>query len=318
MDEIKVTILNNNYTKDNIIIRTDYIIVQLSKLEEQQNEEESDLSNLDLGPCEDKLKSANNIRPEDSLIIYKSDIKKEGLSSAYVLFEVYDHYTLHKLNLSICNDEEISINVPVEIGNDKELIIKSLSKSGYNLFNKNDSFYNDICAKYTTINGTDMLLSDRKKDMYATSQNPNDSYCQKGCEIESYNLETRKAKCKCYIKDDIESSFTTESDIENQFNLKEIDEVFFNTLSNSNFRVLKCYKLVLDLSGIKTNIGMIIMSIVFIIFFILIIIYFIKGNKQIQKYITFILQLKNRKPVVKRHKSSINIKRKLSAKLKNI
>ncbi len=317
MDEIKVEILNKNYTKENIIIKTENIIVQLSKLEDQENEKEIVLSNLDLGECEEKLKKANNIPREESLIIYKADIKQEGFSSTYVLFEVYNPYNLEKLNVSVCNDVEISINVPVKMSRNIELLYESLSSSGYNLFNENDSFYNDICAKYTTVNGTDILLSDRQKDIYGISQNSNESYCQNGCEIKSYNSETKKAKCECSSQVFIESSIETESGFENQFNIKEINTMFFKSLSNSNFRILKCYKLILDLSNLKKNIGLFIMSNIFIIFIILIIIYFILGNNKIQKYLHFILQLINKKTIHKKNKSSTNVKRKLPAKIKS-
>ena len=42
-----------------------------------------------------------------------------------------------------------------------------LSKIGYNLFDAND-VYNDICAAYTTENVTDILLYDRRMDIYQT------------------------------------------------------------------------------------------------------------------------------------------------------
>ena len=54
-----------------------------------------------------------------------------------------------------------------------------MSNSGYDLFNLNDSFYNDICSTYTTQDGTDLTLLDRKKIIY--DKNTNISMCQEGC-----------------------------------------------------------------------------------------------------------------------------------------
>ena len=316
-EEIKSEILNENYTKENTIIRTKNVVIQLSKLEDQQNEEQN-ISNIDLGECEDKLKKAYNIPKEESLIIYKTDIKKEGYLSTYVAFEVYDPFSLEKLNVSICNGLDISINVPVEMDSNIEYLYKSLDDYGYNLFNKTDTFYNDICSKFTTANGTDILLSDRKKDMYAVSQTENNSICQNGCLISSYNISTKKAKCDCPMKN-ITTKPLTNVSIENQFDIKIIEETFFNSLSNSNFRVLKCYMLVFDVPGMTKNIGLIIMSVVFFIFIILAIIFTIKSQKQIQNYIKFILHLKNsNNPVNLKRKSFNKIKRKLSAKIKPI
>ena len=53
-----------------------------------------------------------------------------------------------------------------------------------------------------------MLLSDRKKDIYTLAQNQ--SICQSGCKIESYNLTTGKAKCNCDIS-------TTSKEIRNKY-----------------------------------------------------------------------------------------------------
>ena len=306
IEEIKNDLLSNNYTKDNIIIRTENIILQLSTLEDQKNSDNDDISNIDLGECEERLKKSKNIPDDESLIIYKTDLKIGDFSTTYVAYEIYDPISLEKLDLSICNDVDISISVPVKINNNIEVLYKSLSDSGYNLFDKNDSFYNDICAKYTSINGTDILLSDRKADIYTSFQKENESLCQAGCEIESYNSENKKVKCNCTVNTKLITEIN-ELDIENLFDIEKIEETFFKTLSNSNFRVMKCYKLVLDLSGMKNNIGQIIMTILFVIFFVLIIVFFIKGNKQTHHFINFILQLKNINPFYLK-KQSLKIK----------
>ena len=280
-EEIKKNLMIN-YKNKNKIIKTENIKIQLSKLEDQKNFDDSDISNIDLGDCESKLKNANDIRLEESLIIYKKDIKTEDLSSTYVEFEVYEPTNLKKLNLSVCFDTQIIINVPVILNNNVESLYNSLSESGYNLFNKSDSFYNDICSTYTSQNGTDILLIDRKKDIYAVTQSQN--MCQTGCELKLYNSTTQKAKCDCDIK--LEALDDNNLNIEDLFPKKdEIAKDFYNTLSNSNFRVLKCYKLILNFKNILKNKGEILMSVLFILFIILTIIYGIIGPKKIHFFI---------------------------------
>ena len=166
-----------------------------------------------------------------------------------------------------------------------EELYESLSESGYNIFNKSDSFYQDNCATYTTINGTDIILSDRKKDIYTESQNQ--SICQVGCELKSYNQTTRKAKCDCSVTD--ESTELTDLNIENLFSKKQIEESFYNTLSNSNFQVLKCYKLLFSSPFVK-NIGEIFMTILFAILLVLTIIFWFMGPKKISNYINIVLK----------------------------
>ena len=192
IEEIKNELLTQNYTKENIIIKTDNIILQLSTLEDQQYLNDQDISNIDLGECEERLRTIKNIPKEESLIICKTDVKIEDYSSKYVAYEVFDPLTLEKLDLSVCNDVKISINVPVTLNNEVEILYKSASDFGYNAFDENDSFYNDICTKYTTPNGTDILLSDRQEDIYTTVQSNNGSLCQTGCALQSYIILIKK------------------------------------------------------------------------------------------------------------------------------
>ena len=239
-----------------------------------------------MGDCEQILKEANSIPYTESLIIYKTDIKTQDLSATYVIYEVYNPLTLVKLELSVCNDVEININVPVSMSNNMEELYSSLTDSGYNIFNGNDSFYQDICATYTTLNGTDILLSDRKKDIYTKTQNL--SMCQTGCQLESYNSETKKAKCSCSLEQE-SSSELTELNVDNLFTREVIEEKFYNTLANSNFQVLKCYELLFSSKIIK-NIGEILMSIVLGIFFILIVTFCFTGAKRINYYLSIIIK----------------------------
>ena len=107
------------------------------------------ISNIDIGKCEEYLKKTYNI--DDDLIIIKSDIRNEDLTKTYVLYEIYNPINLEKFVLNECNEFPVNINVPVNLSNDIELIYNSLNKSGYNLFDTNDPFYNDICTPYTTL-----------------------------------------------------------------------------------------------------------------------------------------------------------------------
>ena len=287
MEDIKKSLINKNNTNENTIIKTENVIMQYSTLEAQKNSDDPEVSNIDLGECEDILKRANNISLDEDLIIFKTDIKTEDLSATYVSYEVYHPFTLEKLQLSVCEKVQISVTVPIKLDDNVESLFNSLSGSSYDIFNENDSFYNDICATYTSENGTDVLLSDRKKDIYQIGQNQ--SMCQTGCELQSYNSTTKKAKCNC----DVNTEEVTKLDIDDLFDQKEITKSFYNTLTNSNFKVLKCYKLIIDFSKISKNIGEILMSVLFIIFLILILVYNIKGQKIIHYYFDIIIKRKN-------------------------
>ena len=235
---------------------------------------------------------------EKQLIILKIDLKSIDDLKTYVYYEIYNPDTFQIINIEeICDKDFIEINSPVILDNNTLILSPHLASLGYNLFNGNDTFYNDICTPYTHLNGADMLLIDRKIYIYNISGNQD--LCQKDCEIVFYNDFTKKVKCDCNIqKNNIDIDFI--KNVKNlKFYKKEISESFFNVISNSNFQVLKCYKLAFYLKKFFNNIGRIIMTILIIILIVLDIFYLIKGNKELNYYFGFILknklEFKNRK-----------------------
>lgn len=73
--------------------------------------------------------------------MFKIDIRNENLSSIFVQYEVFDTNTLSKINLKICENFSIFINIPLNLESDAESLYDDLCKRGYNLFNPLDDFY---------------------------------------------------------------------------------------------------------------------------------------------------------------------------------
>ena len=111
--------------------------------------------------------------------------------------------------------------------------------------------------------------------------------CQIDCELISYNTTTENAECDCKIQE--EEIMTNLEDI--TFTKEVIISGLVGSLTNSNFMVLKCYKLLLDFSKLILNYGFIIMSIILLSDFILILIYIIRRNKIIE-IIKYFLKIK--------------------------
>ena len=90
--------------------------------------------------------------------------------------EIYD-YSGRKLNLSVCKE---SIKVMKYIGDTEGQLdmnsAKSLSSQGIDVFNADDDFFNDICHQYENPDGKDIILTDRKNDIYQDA-----TFCQDGC-----------------------------------------------------------------------------------------------------------------------------------------
>ena len=273
----------NDYNGENKIIKTGNADIQISKLDSQL---ESELSNVDLGKCTEIIKEKYCKSDNDTLVMLKFDITPENEKSTYVQYEVYEQISKQFLELKECTGTNVVINSPIELDSYIESLYNMLSKTGYNLFDANDSFYNDVCAAYTTENGTDILLYDRRMDIYQTTLNI--SLCQEGCKFLSYDSETKKAECNCPIQ-------TKEMDLELSnlhFEKNEMLDEFYETLKNSNFRVLKCYELIYNFQVFKNNIGCIIMSLLLFLFNILAIIYLVKNTKKINYFIQSILKKK--------------------------
>ena len=224
------------------------------------------LSIVILGKCESLLKQTNGIDENLPLIIKK--VEQIAISAERnIQYEVYHPITKKKLNLSICAEETIDVYIPVNVGDKLLNLYKDLKDSGYDLFNINDPFYNDICAPYKSENGTDVLLADRKNDIYNNDQ----TTCQSNCEYSSFNPEYKFLKCECrVIVDDIDTN-----DL-HKFK-KKIFKNFYDVLKNSNYKVMKCYNLVFNWGYFKKNIGSIIVICFFIIYTCFFIIYIIKG-----------------------------------------
>ena len=149
--DLKINMLNESYKGENIIIEKESYSMQLSKLNDP-------ISHIELCECENRLKAANNIDQNDDLLVFEIDFKTKDLSSTYIYYEIYDS-SLKRLDLNICNDVKINLYPPVIFDESLINLIEKTSQLGYNIFNESDSFYNDICTKFTTDSGTDILLS---------------------------------------------------------------------------------------------------------------------------------------------------------------
>ena len=130
----------------------------------------------------------------DSVLLkYENENLVSNGSEKSIQYEVYIPGTSEKLDLSICSNEKIDVYIPREINEKAQKLYDELKQQGYNLFDKNDKFYNDICTPYETENGTDVLLSDRYNDFFI----PNQLVCQVNCEFSDYLSDSKYLKCKC-------------------------------------------------------------------------------------------------------------------------
>ena len=134
--------LTNGFNTSNIDSGKNVVIAQkdstitITSTENQRNEKSSNLTTIDLGECETKIKDEYKIPKDKSLYILKIDVKQEGLRIPKIAYEVYYPLfgnNLIKLNLTVCKDSKIEISIPVLLTDDIDKI------------NPASEYYNDIC-----------------------------------------------------------------------------------------------------------------------------------------------------------------------------
>jgi hypothetical protein len=249
-----------NKTKE-VIIEGENVIYQITTTESQKNyminNTYYNISSIDLGECEKTLQSIYHI--ESPLIIVKADIKRNDTVSTQVEYQVINpnNYTL--LNLHYCKNDDINVYPPVNLDETTLDLFKHLKDQGYDLFDSNDKFYNDICSLFNSYNDTDVILNDRKNDFYIS----NITLCEENCKYEEFLIEPLKAKCNCDIKTEVKSE---KSKV--KFYPNKIIENFYEIESYANIKVVICYEEVFNLNKLKKNYGsnfMIIIGVLFII-----------------------------------------------------
>ena len=167
--------------------------------------------------------------------------------------EIYD-YSGRKLDISICKED---LNILKYIGDlQKELNIDSainLANSGIDMFNANDEFFNSICHEYDNNDGKDIIITDRRADIFK-----NVSFCEIGCSYKGMNYDLMIANCTC---DSSMMDYTEDNN--NTDYSKGKEKVDFNSITKSviasllefNIDVIYCYNLVFNLKILKVNIG---------------------------------------------------------------
>ena len=161
-------------------------------------------------------------------------------------------------------------------------IIKDL---GYDLFDINSPFYNDICIPFKSPEGTDVLLSDRVNSYF----NNDDTSCQTNCKFSEYWMDSKYLKCECDSKNGEININNAES-----FSGKSVYQSFYDVLKYSNYKVLKCYKLVITFKSFSLkNISGSILTLAFFLFYsIFLIIYAVKGIKKLKIIIKIKIKIK--------------------------
>ena len=178
---------------------------------------------------------------DEILTILQIEIDKmnEKALTNQIEYEVYNEQK-KRLNLSYCQNVEIKIIYDIRNQSlHNQTMIAYYSDLGIDIFNSNDSFFNDICYPFS-ISNSDVILEDRVSDIYQ-----NFSLCDSGCEYDEIDITNLSITCSCQVK--------TEMDI--KVPEPAFGKIFRSTFEDSNFGVIKCYNLVFRFESKFQNIG---------------------------------------------------------------
>ena len=217
---------------------------------------ENNLSIIDLGDCASTLISANNLPENTELIILKLENMTLVSNEKSIQYEVYAPGQSQKLDLSVCSNTKIDIYYPIKLDEETKKLYEELKSQGYDLFDKYNKFYKDICTPYKSEDGTDIILADRNNDFFAKHE----IICQTNCDYSSYSSNSNFVKCTCKV---VEKE-RIEAEEPKRVTKKNNVDSFIDILKYSNYKVMLCYKLVFRGVTFYKNLGSIFTMIYFI------------------------------------------------------
>ena len=270
---------------NNMSIELSSVKLELEKLNKINIGEISKINNsiIDLSVCESYLKKKYGLKNEEDLVIFKGDFLEE-LSELYlqtkIVYQLFSTSMGAFLPLNDCKEANISTKtykpLNASLFTDKlQLQYKSIldGEIPYNPFNPNSEFYTDICTPFTSENGYDVTLDLRRKNYF----NEKNNLCEDNCAFGGYNETIKMFTCNCTIK---KSADDTQNDIEIKPMI--IPNDFYQKIETySNIKVIKCYKNVFSLIGLKMNIGSYILFACFAEYLGIVIYYLVKGEKKL-------------------------------------
>jgi len=182
-------------------------------------------------------------------------------------------------------------------------------EQGYDIYNKNSSFYNDICLSVSYIND-DLTIKDRIEEIYPNNMtiiNPN-------CEYKAADLEKKRLICELNILDLYKNNTYNGNENDNYLEIQEENFIYY-LLDYINYKILVCHDTFFHLNNYKNNLGLMFSSIASFIIVVLIVIFFIHGLYKIKKI--FYNEMPNSKKIKELIRKNIIIHKKEIENIEN-
>lgn len=228
------------------------------------------LTTIELGECEAKLKAAYQIPLNEKLIIAQID-EKESKNPINSLSMLIFREKGDLLDCSLCKNTTINLKLhtttkPSSLVSNKQLTM--YQTENINVFDSKDTFFNDRCSKYSIRkNGIskDVPLNIRREIFYSNFSFCDESYCK----LQFTDDDNDEVICVCSIGNDNSTSDCLMS----YTNGKTEKETFWKSITFINTDILFCPQLLFEVDILLNNIGFFIMSVLIFIQIINYIIY---------------------------------------------
>ena len=252
----------------------DFIKLDDSKLQSQNlDESKIYISTKCINLLENKLKIGSEIGIV--MVVSNSNVKNiNGIPERYFVIKFNGsgknrHLISLEYDFSVCHEDPILLNMDININDitalrkkkkenaddpdiyentkiniDRVLYAKKLN---IDLFDYHSQFFEDICFKFKSENNTDVTLETRLSDYYQ-----NITFCnnKENAHYKNFNyFPNNKTLLYCCIY----GFFRSEKDKRNY--IDEIDSKMNVIFTNSNFKVITCYKELLNYKNIVKNYG---------------------------------------------------------------
>ena len=162
----------------------------------------------------------------------------------------------------------------------------SLDENNMFKYDPESDYYDDYCNPYTTDDGTDILINDRRKLFVKNYL----SLCQNNCEFVGYNKDNKQSTCNCITEnkmDNISVILDDSNKLEIPFKIEKEIPGF-----GSNVKTIKCTHILYTKDGLKKNISSYFLLTFISIFISAILLYIKFGYRLIQNKIKKILESK--------------------------
>ena len=310
IDNLVSNIIDNDNDNDYItpIITPSGVAISAISTDVTMNdfiEKNPDLTFVDLGECQNKLREAYKLPPDMKMYIIGIDSPNlYGNSSINAFdYEIYLKNGTKIDDISPCYNTKILVSSSIK---DLESInynkAQDFYKEGYDIYNKSNLFYNDVCSPAQD-DGNDITLEDRSKYYY-----PNVSICNEGCEYNVVDFNTQRFLCDC-------NANLTDKKEENKKNEEKKDEddssYLDYFLSLINYKIFLCMNLFFEFKSFYYNAGFYISFCTMLICIILMILFLAKGINYIKVLIYKNIPTKEKlKELIEKNKKKLRDHRK--------